>query len=1074
MLPTKRLVECPNGHQLRVLDSLAGKTVKCPICSTLIQVPVSVSNRDKSLTTAKGKSSNPTSAVPKWGLQELVCFGVSFALGCVLTLIVGITQMSSGRNTDQTLASTSPTPALSPDALQSSPPLSKEIPSDTGTTLKSKFLNSESHKQAALDKLKSESMKEVHSKLYQIATGFQEYELMFKRLTPAIGEPNQEVGRFSLLSWRVHLLPFLGQKPLYDRFKLDEPWDSPANKPLIDLMPSVYRFGEEKVGLTRFQVAQGEELIFNSINPTTYSDISDGIFLTALVVFVGADKAVPWTCPNDFVLDRNNSIGSLGHLDDGLIHLASGDAAIYVLKPETKPETFLAYLTPRGRESVILLTEDRRYVEVPKLQLEMEPILGPPPTGQAPEETISKKLKQIGLGFLNYEAVYKYLGYSLVAPGQTSDRVRPSMLSWRVHLLPYLGQAPLYDRFKIDEPWDSPHNKPLLDLMPEIYRLDDNVEGKTCFQVFQGDNLLFNTKTRSRLSSVQDGLSNTLMVVVVAPEKAVPWTCPYDFKFDPVQPIRSLGNLSDGIINAVTVEGQPFRFGNNIAPKEFLALVTPGGGEVVFPEEIAKRLLSRPPSQASSPMDDVRVSAESTSAPEEKKSTIVESSESKNQKPPRADSKAKGLVVLSQAVNRATNLQLIGLAFHAHGNQFGCLPQVPPGFVSGVSLSWRVHLLPYLGQMKLYQEFRQDEPWDSPHNIELLSKIPKIYQTGQGTSTTLLSFSGQGMILGNPNISSLQTIADGMGSTLLAINAGADQAVPWTKSEDLLVSAETVDAIIDGLQGQPLQGVCCDGPTLVLPASEARIQLLGLATVNGREIVDTDSLRAQFGPSLQPIPKYESMVNSLPDLERARKIQLNKIMDALLRFESSYKQLPIVNNEAYLDKNGKPFLSWRVHLLPFLDQENLYKEFNLKEPWNSAKNKKLIGKMPAIFRDPEETKPSNKTRYQRFTGVGTAFDGQFGPKRSGVSYDFFTLAIGCSSKEKAVIWTQPDDLVFDPANPFACFGNLEGNSVVCAELNGTAVSLKPFMPKSTFIEMVSPFGGGPIPMETVFFGYPQQ
>lgn len=50
-----------------------------------------------------------------------------------------------------------------------------------------------------------------------------------------------------------------------------------------------------------------------------------------------------------------------------------------------------------------------------------------------------------------------------------------------------------------------------------------------------------------------------------------------------------------------------------------------------------------------------------------KPSASVESSGSKNQKTPRADSKAKGPVVLSQAVNRATNLQLIELAFHAHG-----------------------------------------------------------------------------------------------------------------------------------------------------------------------------------------------------------------------------------------------------------------------------------------------------------------------------------------------------------------------------------------------------------------------
>jgi hypothetical protein len=43
-----------------------------------------------------------------------------------------------------------------------------------------------------------------------------------------------------LLSWRVVLLPFLGQKVLYERFRLDEPWDSPSNRALLEEMPAIY------------------------------------------------------------------------------------------------------------------------------------------------------------------------------------------------------------------------------------------------------------------------------------------------------------------------------------------------------------------------------------------------------------------------------------------------------------------------------------------------------------------------------------------------------------------------------------------------------------------------------------------------------------------------------------------------------------------------------------------------------------------------------------------------------------------------------------------------------------------
>ena len=53
-------------------------------------------------------------------------------------------------------------------------------------------------------------------------------------------------------------------------------------------------------------------------------------------------------------------------------------------------------------------------------------------------------------------------------------------------------------------------------------------------------------------------------------------------------------------------------------------------------------------------------------------------------------------------------------------------------------------------------------------------------------------------------------------------------------------------------------------------------------------------------------------------------------------------------------KDGKPLLSWRVLILPFLDQQALYDQFHLDEPWDSPHNRTLIAKMPAIFRCPAE------------------------------------------------------------------------------------------------------------------------
>ena len=69
------------------------------------------------------------------------------------------------------------------------------------------------------------------------------------------------------------------------------------------------------------------------------------------------------------------------------------------------------------------------------------------------------------------------------------------------------------------------------------------------------------------------------------------------------------------------------------------------------------------------------------------------------------------------------------------------------------------------------------------------------------------------------------------------------------------------------------------------------------------------------------------------------------------------------------DKNGKPLLCWRVHILPYLGEEKLYKEFHLDEPWDSPHNKKLLSQMPKIYRAPGAlAADTSATYYQVFVG----------------------------------------------------------------------------------------------------------
>lgn len=146
-------------------------------------------------------------------------------------------------------------------------------------------------------------------------------------------------------------------------------------------------------------------------------------------------------------------------------------------------------------------------------------------------------LKQIGLAMHNYHDTFR----GLPASYSTDEDGKP-LLSWRVHILPFIEQNELYKKFKLDEPWDSENNKKLIPLMPEVYRSPSSAAkpGQTTYLTVraetsaivppQGDN---KGKTRmpvgSSFAAIRDGTANTAMVVEASDARAVEWTKPDDF-----------------------------------------------------------------------------------------------------------------------------------------------------------------------------------------------------------------------------------------------------------------------------------------------------------------------------------------------------------------------------------------------------------------------------------------------------------------------------------------------------------------------------------------------------------------
>jgi hypothetical protein len=164
------------------------------------------------------------------------------------------------------------------------------------------------------------------------------------------------------------------------------------------------------------------------------------------------------------------------------------------------------------------------------------------------------------------------------------DKSGKPLLSWRVALLPYIEEAALYNEFKLDEPWDSAHNKKLLAKMPKVYapaRGKTKEPYTTYLQVFSGPGAVFepDPKVDVRITSIPDGISNTLLMVEAG--EAVPWTKPDDIPFDPKKPLPKLGGVFEDGFHASFVDGHVTFFKKTIPADILKAMITRAGGEVI-------------------------------------------------------------------------------------------------------------------------------------------------------------------------------------------------------------------------------------------------------------------------------------------------------------------------------------------------------------------------------------------------------------------------------------------------------------------------------------------------------------
>lgn len=162
---------------------------------------------------------------------------------------------------------------------------------------------------------------------------------------------------------------------------------------------------------------------------------------------------------------------------------------------------------------------------------------------------------------------------------------------------------------------------------------------------------------------------------------------------------------------------------------------------------------------------------------------------------------------------------------------------------------------------------------------------------------------------------------------------------------------------------------------------------------------------------------------------------LQRISLALHNYDSAYGSLPA----QYSGPVGTPLLSWRVAILPFLNETSLYNQFDLSKPWNDPTNLSLLSQMPAVFRSPLDPAGSTNTSYVAGVDSDSAFPGSPGVQLVSITDGLSDTILVGESSQSSIPWTEPDDIAIGacPTLGGSGFSSIVSGAVPFAFADGT-------------------------------------
>lgn len=234
----------------------------------------------------------------------------------------------------------------------------------------------------------------------------------------------------------------------------------------------------------------------------------------------------------------------------------------------------------------------------------------------------------------------------------------------------------------------------------------------------------------------------------------------------------------------------------------------------------------------------------------------------------------------------------------------------------------------------------------------------------------------------------------------------------------------------------------------------------GKLTADDREVHYTTSLEVDVADTVVSV-MTPAIVAAREAAQRAQ--ATNNIKQIMLAFHIYYDVNGHFPAPVVMGPDGKTPHSWRVEILPNVEQQALFNQYKMDEPWDSDNNKKVLAQMPAVFRDPQADPTKLETSYLALVGAATAL----GPK-DGKGTKFQEIIDGTSNTiaiveaKRALPWTKPEDIDYDPAKPLPRFGGWHAGGFLAGFCDGSVQFLAANLDQQKLHAYITKAGGEPI------------